>query len=93
MGRVQSLRALDGGGRIRIEIGMILLGKQPVCGADLRERAIVVKAKHGVMIFFNRLQGSSLPCADCRVSFIELYSSPIQNWRAFQFPVSCLAFG
>jgi hypothetical protein len=66
--RVQFLRLSDGGWRVRIQVGMMLPGEQPVGGANLRQGTATVKAERGVMIF--RLQSPSLPRIRCGVSFI-----------------------
>jgi hypothetical protein len=57
---IQFLRARNCRWRIRIQVGMKLLGEQPVGGADLRERAAAVEAERGVMIRDGCLQRQNL---------------------------------
>ena len=70
MGRVQFLRALDGLGRVRVEIGMKVFDQQPVGSANLRGSAVAVETERGIMIGFSSLQESSLPGGGSGVSFI-----------------------
>jgi len=61
----------DGGGRMRIYVGMKLLGQRAVGGADLCERATPVKAERGVVIGNGTLQAASLLRDGVHVSFID----------------------
>ncbi len=54
--RVQLLRTPYRIRRIVIEVGVMLLAKQPVCAADLRGGAFAVEAQSGVMIGFSSVQ-------------------------------------
>jgi len=76
MRRIQFLRAGDGGGQMRIYVGMMLLGEHTIRGANLRERAAAVKAERGVVIGFRALQVFSLLRNGVHVSFID-------GWRFF----------
>ena len=49
---------------------MMLLGEQPVSGANLGKCAIAVEAERGVMIDFSALQFPSLPKGSRIASFI-----------------------
>ena len=49
---------------------MMLLGQHPVGGADLRQRAVAVKAERGVMICSGVLQFPSLPRSSGGGSFL-----------------------
>jgi hypothetical protein len=49
VGGVELLGAVDGLGRMRIEIGMMLAGEDAVGGADLREGALAIEAERGVV--------------------------------------------
>ena len=55
---------------------MVLLGQQPVGGADLRQRAAPVKAERGVVVGLSALQVPSLLGDGVHVSFID-------DWRLF----------
>src|ERR1035437_6797654 len=61
---------------------MVLLGQQPVGGADLREGAVAVEAERGVMIGFRALQFPSLTSRRSGVSFIARRRS---NWESPDF--------
>ena len=61
---------------------MVLLGEQPVGGADLRERAAAVEAERGVMIGFSALQFPSLTGRRRGASFIARRRS---NWESPDF--------
>jgi len=56
VGGVVRLRLGDGRARTAVNIGMVLLGEQPVSGADLVIGAIPVKTERGVMIWCGGLQ-------------------------------------
>ena len=67
---------------------MVLLGQQPVGGADLRERAAAVEAERGVMIDFRALQLPSLTGRRRGVSFIvrrRRNGKTLDFWRDHRF--------
>ena len=67
---------------------MVLLGEQPVGGADLREGAVAVEAERGVMIDFSALQSPSLTSRRSGVSFIARRRRNLKAldfWRDHRF--------
>src|ERR1035437_3355114 len=67
---------------------MVLLGEQPVGGADLREGAAAVEAERGVMIDFRALQLQSLTGRRRGASFIarrRRNRKTLDFWRDHRF--------
>ena len=57
---IKLLRADDGGGQFRIQVGMMPAGKRAIGVADFRGGAMAVEAERGVVICFSALQAESL---------------------------------